>query len=144
MPMRVGGGAPTLIFRRQSYESSGLVRTVIDERLGLTPDEFRVEGDIIAIGPIHDASAFTALINSHVSEIHELGADAQAVAGWNGPGPFKIVNNYLEASTENILFGGSDPSIDNLVPSDIEVRGNHCYKPTRWKIPPAAWLTQAP
>ncbi len=79
-------------------------------------------------------SAWTALIDSRVSEIHELGADSQAVGGWNGPGPFKIVNNYLEAAAENVLFGGADPSIPNLVPSDIEVRGNHMYKPTRWRI----------
>ena len=30
--------------------------------------------------------------------------------GWNGPGPFLIENNYLEAAGENIMFGGNDPS----------------------------------
>ena len=53
--------------------------------------------------------------------------------GWNGPGPFKIVNNYLEAAGENVMFGGADPSIANLVPSDIEIRGNHFFKPTSWR-----------
>ena len=50
------------------------------------------------------------------------GSDAQAVSGWSGPGPFKIVNNYLEASGENVMFGGSDPLINGLIPSDIEIR----------------------
>jgi hypothetical protein len=79
-------------------------------------------------------SAHTAVIDSHISEMHELGVEAQAILGWNGPGPFKIVNNYLEAAGENVMFGGVDPSITNLVPSDIEFRGNHCYKPTRWRV----------
>jgi hypothetical protein len=59
--------------------------------------------------------------------------DSQAIAGTNGPGPFVIENNYLEAAGENILFGGADPYIPNLVPSDIVVRGNHLYKPTAWR-----------
>lgn len=79
-------------------------------------------------------SARTAVIDSYISEIHGIGFDTQAICGWNGPGPFKIVNNYLEASGENIMFGGSDPSIQGLIPSDIEIRGNHLYKPLRWKV----------
>src|SRR5215470_15276659 len=78
-------------------------------------------------------SASTGIIDSYISEIHEVGADSQAIAGWNGPGPFKIVNNYLEAAGENFLLGGADPSIQNLVQSDIEFRNNHCFKPLRWK-----------
>ena len=52
MPIPVATGAPTLFIRRQAYESSGMTRAAIDERLGLTADEFRVEGDLIVIGPI--------------------------------------------------------------------------------------------
>ncbi len=79
-------------------------------------------------------SAWTAVIDSTISGVHEVGADSQAIAGWNGPGPFKIVNCYLEGAAENVLFGGADPSIVNLVPSDIEIRGNHFYKPLSWRI----------
>lgn len=78
-------------------------------------------------------SASSAVIDSQISEIHALGADSQAVLGYNGPGPFKIVNNYLEAATENIMFGGADPRIRGLVPSDIEIRGNHLFKPLSWR-----------
>ncbi len=77
-------------------------------------------------------SASTAIIDSHISEVHEAGADSQAICGWNGPGPFKIVNNYLEGAGENVMFGGADPRIQNLVPSDIEFRRNHCSKPLSW------------
>lgn len=78
-------------------------------------------------------SASSAVIDSHVSEIHADGADSQAILGYNGPGPFKIVNNHLEASTENLMFGGADPKVRDLVPSDIEIRRNHLFKPLRWR-----------
>ncbi|TLY42810.1 MAG: hypothetical protein E6K59_08050, partial [Nitrospirae bacterium] len=73
-----------------------------------------------------------AVIDSYLSDFKDT-FDAQAIAGWNGAGPFKIVNNYLEATGENILFGGADPTIVDLVPSDIEIRGNHLFKPTAWR-----------
>jgi hypothetical protein len=77
-------------------------------------------------------SASSAVIDSHVSEIHAPGHDSQAILGYNGPGPFKIVNNFLEGAAENIMFGGADPAIRGLVPSDIEIRGNHLFKPLTW------------
>jgi len=52
MPLPKAEGASTLLIRRPAYERSGLDRSTLDERLGLTPDEFRVEGSLIAIGPI--------------------------------------------------------------------------------------------
>lgn len=78
-------------------------------------------------------SARAAVIDSYISDCHEAGADSQAICGWNGPGPFKIVNNYLEGAGENVMFGGGEPGIEGLVPSDIEFRGNHCFKPLAWK-----------
>ncbi len=78
-------------------------------------------------------SRSTAIIDSYISEIHESGADNQAICGWTGPGPFKIENNYLAAAGQNIMFGGSDPSIANLSPSDIEIRHNHLFKPLAWQ-----------
>jgi hypothetical protein len=78
-------------------------------------------------------SARTAVVDSYLSELHEVGADTQALASWNGAGPFKIVNNYLEGAGENVMFGGSDPAISNLVPSDIEIRNNLFSKKLSWK-----------
>jgi glycosyltransferase involved in cell wall biosynthesis len=75
----------------------------------------------------------SAVVDSHLSDFKEAGADSQAVSGWNGAGPFRIANNYLEAAGENIMFGGADPSARDLVPSDIEILRNHIAKPLRWK-----------
>ena len=78
-------------------------------------------------------ASHVAVVDSYFSDFKERTADAQAIAGWNGPGPFRIAGNYLEASGENIMFGGGDPAIPNLVPSDIEIVRNHLAKPLRWK-----------
>jgi len=47
-------------------------------------------------------------------------------------GPIKIVNNYLEGAGENVIFGGSDPTVPNAVAQDIEIRCNHFFKPIKW------------
>jgi hypothetical protein len=78
-------------------------------------------------------SAKTDIVNSYVSDIKAVGQDSQAVAGVNGPGPFTISNNYLEGAGENVMFGGSDPGIPNLVPSDITITNNHIAKPPAWR-----------
>jgi uncharacterized protein YjdB len=81
-------------------------------------------------------SARTALVDSYVSDCHS-DFDAQAIGGWNGPGPYKIVGNYLEAAAEVIAFGGADPWISNQIPSDMEIRRNHITKQLSWK---GTWL----
>jgi hypothetical protein len=78
-------------------------------------------------------SGSTTIRDCYLSDFHEVANDSQAICGWNGPGPFTIENNYLEAAAENVLFGGADPSIPNLVPSDITFRRNYCSKPISWK-----------
>jgi hypothetical protein len=77
-------------------------------------------------------SARSAIVDSYLSEIHGLGQDTQAILGGNGPGPYKIRNNRLEGAGENLMFGGMDPSIPNLIPSDIEIVGNYIMKPMSW------------
>jgi hypothetical protein len=62
MPLAVPNGAPTLLIRRAAYERAALNRVAIDERLGLTPDEFRVEGNLVAIGPIAGAESLSDVI----------------------------------------------------------------------------------
>jgi hypothetical protein len=78
-------------------------------------------------------SAITTISNSHLADCKAVDQDSQAIAGWNGPGPFTIENNYLEGAAENVLFGGADPSIPDLVPSDIVIRGNLIAKPQSWR-----------
>jgi len=63
MPLPVAQGVPTLFFRREAYERADLSRAALDARLGLTDSEFRVEGDLVAVGPIYDVDALGALVD---------------------------------------------------------------------------------
>jgi hypothetical protein len=78
-------------------------------------------------------SGATQIVNSYFEDFKVVGQDSQAIAGWNGSGPYLIENNYTEAAGENVLFGGADPSVWNLVPSDITVRRNVFTKPLSWR-----------
>jgi hypothetical protein len=78
-------------------------------------------------------SADTQVVNSYFSDFKGVQQDTQALAGWNGPGPFVIENNYIEAAGENIQFGGDDPNIQDLVPGDITIRRNLITKPMEWR-----------
>jgi len=71
--------------------------------------------------------------NSWISDFKSSIQDAQAICGWNGPGPFTILNNYLEATGENIMFGGAEPALAGVTPSDITISGNHIRKPLQWR-----------
>jgi hypothetical protein len=85
--------------------------------------------------------------NSYVADIKAVAADAQAIGGWNGPGPFSIENNYLEASGEVFLLGGADPAIPNLVSEDVGVRYNYMSRPMAWRDPiltPPSSVTATP
>ncbi len=78
-----------------------------------------------------NASNFT-LINSFCDDIHEIAQDNQCLMAYNGPGPFRIENNFLEAAGENIMFGGAPPSISGMVPSDIVQTRNYMSKDPTW------------
>ncbi len=88
-------------------------------------------------GFLADAVNF-ALINSQVYDFVDTVQDTQAVLAYNSPGPFLIANNYLEATGENIMFGGGGtPTIAGNIPSDITVRLNNLNKLAAWYHQPA-------
>jgi hypothetical protein len=86
-------------------------------------------------------SKSTAVINSWVSDCKSITQEAQAIAGFNGPGDFVIENNYLEGSTQSVIFGGADPLIPNLITSNIVFRHNHLKKQLAWRDPMVATPT---
>jgi len=63
MPLPVSNTAPSLAIRRSAFERADLTRQEFDEALGLTADEFRVEADLIVIGPLVGESSLTDLID---------------------------------------------------------------------------------
>lgn len=78
-------------------------------------------------------SGATTIEHSYLSDFKAIGQDAQAIAGWNGPGPYTITDNYIEGAANNLIFGGTDPAIPNLVPSDIMISWNTFAKPIAWR-----------
>jgi hypothetical protein len=73
------------------------------------------------------------LTRSHIANIRYRGDETAAFGAWDGPGPYTIRDNYLEAAGMSILFGGADSSSPNHIPSDILVEGNHMTKRLEWK-----------
>jgi hypothetical protein len=81
---------------------------------------------------------YVSIVDSYFSDFHCVSvtgscSDAQAIAGGGGDlggGPYKIVNNFLEASGQSVMFGGGAAT---TTPADIEIRRNHLFKPMTWK-----------
>lgn len=80
-------------------------------------------------------AAAVTIRDSYIADCKGVGQDTQAIGGWNGPGPYTIENNYLEAAGENVMFGGADPAIANLVADGITLRGNYLSRPMAWRNP---------
>jgi hypothetical protein len=62
MPLILPNTAPTLLIRKSAFERVEMTRAQVDEALGLTPDEFRIEGSLIAIGPLVGEDTLSELI----------------------------------------------------------------------------------
>jgi hypothetical protein len=89
-------------------------------------------------GGIHlSGTTDVGIVDSFFTDFHCIAksgscTDAQAINGGTGDqpgGPYKILNNFLEASGQSILFGGAKGS---TTPTDIEIRHNHFFKPLIW------------
>ncbi len=76
------------------------------------------------------------LTRSHIANIWKSGEDSQAFCAWDGAGPYTIRDNYLEAASENVMFGGANSGSPSRIPSDILVENNHFSKPLEWKGKP--------
>jgi hypothetical protein len=80
---------------------------------------------------------FIAVVDSYFSDFHCISdkgscTDAHAVSAGVGDtqdGPYKIQDNFLEASGEGVMFGGGAAT---MTPTDIEIIGNHFWKPWQW------------
>lgn len=97
------------------------------------------EGKEVAHGVgLLDGANFVGVINSYINGMYCISragkcTDATGVGGGKGDEQIhtlKIYNNFIESAGENILFGGSAAT---KVPTDIEIRRNHLFRPMLWK-----------
>jgi hypothetical protein len=77
-----------------------------------------------------------AVIDSYFNDFHctTLGActDAHVISGGvsdSQDGPYLIQDNFLEASGEEVMFGGGPAT---KTPTDITIQFNHFWKPWQW------------
>ena len=63
MPLQVAAGLPTVLIRKEAFERVNLLRPEIDARFNLTDAEFRVEGNLVAIGPLPSDEMLGPLID---------------------------------------------------------------------------------
>ena len=120
--------APSLI----SVERGGVADHIVVDRSwlhGTLRDETQAG---VSLSGMSDA----AIVDSYFSDFHcnqsGMCTDAHAIGGGignNQDGPFKISNNFLEASGESVMFGGGAAT---LTPADIEILHNHFFKPWQW------------
>jgi hypothetical protein len=122
-----------LVYSLAAVESQGTMNHIVFDRVWMhgTAQDDTNRG--VELG----GSTYIAIVDSFFTDFHCTGArkscgDAQAINGGLGNdsmGPYKIVDNFLEASGENILFGGGEATTS---PADIEILQNHLFKPLTW------------
>jgi hypothetical protein len=124
---------------------TGSISALISLKAGTTADHLVVDRvwlhgtaqDETNTGLALSGMTNVAIVDSYLSDFHctsIVGActDAHAVSGGTSSfagGPYKIVDNFIEASGENILFGGGAAT---TTPADIQISGNHLFKPLTW------------
>jgi hypothetical protein len=59
--------------------------------------------------------------------------DTQAIWGANGTNDLEVTGCILEASGENVLFGGDTSTSEENIPRNIKIEGNYITKKIAWK-----------
>ncbi len=125
-------GAP-VVTTLASVQSQGTMDHVVFDRVwmhGTAQDETTRGVELMG-------GTYISIVDSFFTDFHCISVsghcgDSQAILGGigNNPmGPYQILDNFLEASGENILFGGGSAT---FTPADIEIRRNHMFKPLTW------------
>jgi hypothetical protein len=75
----------------------------------------------------------SAVNDSWISECHSRGFDSQGILVITSPGHLLFRNNFISGAGENLLIGGGAPNVAGMLPEDIEIVGNHFFKPLEWQ-----------
>ena len=116
-----------------SVKSGGTADRIVIDRVWLHGTAHDETGRGVGLNNTTNVSVVDSYLNDfHCTSVTGSCVDSQAVQGGGGidpGGPYKIVNNFLEAAAESVLFGGGPAA---GTPADIEIRGNHFFKPLQW------------
>jgi hypothetical protein len=111
-------------------ELQDVVNITLDRILLVVPDGQQQKRGVAGNG------RQVTLTRSHLAGIWRSGQDSQAFCAWDGAGPYTVTDNYLEAASENVMFGGANSKSADRVPADILVENNHFSKSLNWKGQP--------
>jgi hypothetical protein len=115
-----------------SIAANGTANNLILDRMWLhgTAQDETTEG-LELIGASYVSVIDSTLTDFHCISVTGSCTDAHAIGGGadNPVGPFKIVDDFLEASGENVMFGGAQST---TTPADIQISQNHFFKPLTW------------
>jgi hypothetical protein len=121
-----------IVYSLSSVAHGGTANNLIFDRVwlhGTAQDETNKGVDL-------GGTSYVSVIDSYLTDFHCIAitgscTDAHAIGGGGGNpvGPFKITDNFLEASGENVMFGGAQST---TTPADIEMSRNHFFKPMTW------------
>jgi hypothetical protein len=64
MPLSLPREAPVLLIRRAAFERAGIERQALDTQFNLTADEFRVEGGLVAVGPLFGDDTLVSMVEA--------------------------------------------------------------------------------
>jgi hypothetical protein len=129
-----GTGAANWTFDGVQFEAGGVGEVVtLQDAINITFNRVLIVGGVNGQKrAIRGNGQHITLTRSYIANIWAPGQDSQAFCAWDGAGPYTLVDNYLEAASENVMFGGADSLSDARVPADILVDGNTLHKPASW------------
>ena len=147
MPKIIGAGSPVIAFRAKAnahhYRIIGLEIFPRSGKFAYNLNTFAWSNHHIIFDRVYSHgnelggrrfAAFhgknMAVIDSHISDWWEFGADSQAV-WWTEGQTHLLRNNFLEGAGEVVMIGGSDYKDERLA-SDITIIGNTFTKRLSW------------
>jgi len=95
-------------------------------------------------GPVRailDNSTNLYVHDSWFDGIKDTSAESQCITGISSYGPTRIINNFLECMTENVMYGGGVPNYYPVTNQNKTITGNYFYKPFLWKNTTGAYGT---
>jgi hypothetical protein len=121
-----------IVYELSSIAVGGTANNLILDRMWLhgTAQDETTEG-LELIGASYVSVIDSTLTDFHCISVSGACTDAHAVGGSvdNPVGPFKITDDFLEASGENVMFGGGQAT---NTPADIQISQNFFFKPLTW------------
>ena len=117
---------------REAFERAQLTRAVLDERLGLTDEEFRVEGSLVAVGPITGEEALTWLVDeleslglSYFEDFFELEQERLLRLLWMVTGSLQEAEDIVQDAFHRLLRANlSRPGDEELRRYVFSIAGN--------------------